>query len=627
MKKIYLSLLAAGAFAGAHAQQMAPRPMNHKLIDNGSAQVGTPGTLRASSIALGNAQNMLTVLLSGQNQVSYNPELNSVLFVHRQNAADNGGVGAGNAIRFDVSTDGGATFQLNKLLTPGILAGTTAPVTACRYPQITIWNPSGNTDPANAYAVSTGATLNSVNAGQWGIIQASSAKFDGSNNVDAYFDIFGDNTTFHAYGMHTDVNGNMWALASRLSTTTDNADSVDYSSFSVLKGVFNTGTNSVDWTVSYSLPWDVFVYNDPDNGITAQAVSWNIGFSPDGQTGYAVINGTQSTTLPRPAPHPNVYKTTDGGSSWAPLPIHDFSTDQWVVDNIPGANDTQLPRPYFSDMDMTVDANGKLHMITEVITQSLGNSSDSANYVFVDLATQFIVHAATTDGVTWDLETLSNVLGEDYQWPPQTTGGGPFQSNRPQASRTADGTKLFFSWNSSGDTETENILPDMYCAGLNATTGLWTATKNLTLNTNAEGAAWFHTVAPISITGGADYNYEIPTVYAEPGAEDVDVCGFFYLKGVGFNDAEFAFGIGITENAIDNKVAVFPNPTNGAVEVMLNDLGTVELSVVDVTGRMVAAERTSKLQHTLDITSQPAGIYMLTIRSEQGQTTRRIVKQ
>ncbi len=626
MKKVYLSLFAAGAFVGAQAQQMALRPTSHKLIDNGSTQVSTPGALRASSVALGNAQNMLTVLLSGQNQVSYNPELNSILFVHCQNAADNGGVGAGNVIRFDVSTDGGATFQLNKLLTPGILAGTTAPVTACRYPQVTIWNPSGNTDPANAYAVSTGATLNSVNPGQWGIIQASSAKFDGSNNVDAYFDVFGDNTTFHAYGMHTDVNGNMWALASRLSTTADNADQVDYSSFSVMKGVFNTGTNSVDWTVAAPLPWSIFTYNDPDNGLTGQANSWNIGFAPDGQTGYAVINGTQSTTTPRPAPQPYVYKTTDGGANWTPLPVHDFSAEQWVVDNIPGANDTQLPRPYFSDMDMTVDANGKMHMITEIVTQSLGNSSDSAGYVFTDLTTQFVMHLATSDGISWEIDKLSDVYGTDYEWP-SSQPPGPGQSNRPQASRTADGTKVFFSWNSSGDSETENILPDMYGAGLNVTTGLWTAAKSLTFNTNAEGAAWFHTVAPISITGGADFDYEIPTVYAEPGSTDTDPCGFFYLKGVGFNDSEFAFGIGITENAIDNKVAVFPNPTNGAVEVMLNDLGTVELSVMDVTGRMVAAERTSKLQHTLDISEQPAGIYMLTIRSEQGQTTRRIVKQ
>ncbi len=95
--------------------------------------------------------------------------------------------------------------------------------------------------------------------------------------MDAYFDIFGDNTTFHAYGMHTDVNGNMWALASRLSTTADNADQVDYSSFSVMKGVFNTGTNSVDWTVASALPWSVFTYNGRSMVLPTGANSWNIG--------------------------------------------------------------------------------------------------------------------------------------------------------------------------------------------------------------------------------------------------------------------------------------------------------------------------------------------------------------
>jgi hypothetical protein len=306
--------------------------------------------------------------------------------------------------------------------------------------------------------------------------------------------------------------------------------------------------------------------------------------------------------------------------------VHDFSADQWTIDNIPGSNDTGLPRPYFSDMDLTVDANGKLHMITEVVSQSLGNSPDSANYVFTDLTTQFIVHAATTDGVTWDLETLSAVLGDDYQWP-ASANDGPFQSNRPQASRTADGTKVFFSWNSSGPSETENILPDMYCAGLNVTSGLWTAAKNMTLGTNAEGAAWFHTVATLSITGGADHDYEIPMVYAEPGALDADPCGFWYMKGIGFDDAEFAFAIGISENPLDDKVSVFPNPTNGEINVMLNGLGLVDLTVMDVTGRVVTADRTSDLQHTLDLSTQPAGVYTIMVSTADGRTSRRIVKQ
>lgn len=627
-KRYTLALLSAAVIGGLNAQQMAPHRTQHALIEGEAQQSGVqakkPGTEKATTVALGNAANMYTILLSGQNQVSYDPGTNAVVFVHRQLASEFNNQGGSGTIRFDVSTDGGATFTTGRLLTPGIFNNTAAPVTGGRYPNITIWNPAGNTDPANAYAVSSGATLNSVNAGQWGIIQASSAKFDGSNVVDDYLDIYGDNTTFHTYGLQTGSDGTLWSLAGRFSTTGDNSDSIDYATFSVLKGVFNTGTNSVDWTAT-PLPFEVFVYTDPDNGTTSQATSWNIGFAPDGVTGYAVINGVDRNTTPRPAPQPYVFKTTDGGATWNALPVHDFSAEQWVIDNIPGANDTGLPRPYFSDMDITVDANGRLHLISEVLSASLGNSSDSAGYVFVDLITQFIVYASTTDGVTWEIAKLSDVLGEDYEWP-ATAPPGPQQSNRPQATRTADGTRVFFSWNSSGPNETENILPDIYCAGLNVTTGQWTATKNLTFNTTAEGAAWFHTVAPISISNGADLDTELPIVYAEPGANDTDPCGFYYLKGVGFNDNEFAFGIGITENPLDDKVAVFPNPTEGAVELLFNGLGQVDLTVVDVTGRMVLSERTGRIQHTIDLGAEPAGVYLLTVRTDAGMTSRRIVR-
>jgi hypothetical protein len=53
----------------------------------------------------------------------------------------------------------------------------------------------------------------------------------------------------------------------------------------------------------------------------------------------------------------------------------------------------------------------------------------------------------------------------------------------------------------------------------------------------------------------------------------------------------------------------------------------VDLTVVDVTGRVVLSARTGRMQHTLDLGAEPAGVYLLTVRTEAGVTSRRIVRQ
>ncbi len=170
----------------------------------------------------------------------------------------------------------------------------------------------------------------------------------------------------------------------------------------------------------------------------------------------------------------------------------DFSQEQWVLDHIMPADDTGEPRPWFSgDHDIVVDANGTLHLVGAVLSQYFGNSPDSVGFIFSDIATQFIIHTSTSDGVTWTMEKLSDKLSDDYEFPIDFVAPpGPSQTDRLQASRTADGSHVFFTWNRSYDGASVNQFPEIHGLGFNASTGLWTEVRSLSAGTDADATAW-----------------------------------------------------------------------------------------------------------------------------------------
>src|SRR5688500_12514870 len=69
------------------------------------AQCGSP-------ISGGSATNMFTLIDNGTSSIAANKALNTITFIHRNNAATFGG-SSGN-LRFDYSTDGGTTWTLDQ---------------------------------------------------------------------------------------------------------------------------------------------------------------------------------------------------------------------------------------------------------------------------------------------------------------------------------------------------------------------------------------------------------------------------------------------------------------------------------------------------------------------------------
>jgi hypothetical protein len=92
--------------------------------------------------------------------------------------------------------------------------------------------------------------------------------------------------------------------------------------------------------------------------------------------------------------------------------------------------------------------------------------------------------------------------------------------------------------------------------------------------------------------------------------------------------------VGINELTSINKLKMFPNPTNSG-EAMLNfnlvDAKQVSVEVFNLTGQLVGVSNLGNVAagevfHTVDITNQPAGIYLVRIIAGNETTTLRLAK-
>jgi len=85
-----------------------------------------------------------------------------------------------------------------------------------------------------------------------------------------------------------------------------------------------------------------------------------------------------------------------------------------------------------------------------------------------------------------------------------------------------------------------------------------------------------------------------------------------------------------TNDLVDNAAfEIHPNPTSGFVNVNINRTfsGTLDMRLLDVSGRVIVAKQTNAMVENMDLTNLVAGVYFLEISNEFFIGTKRIVKQ
>ena len=77
----------------------------------------------------------------------------------------------------------------------------------------------------------------------------------------------------------------------------------------------------------------------------------------------------------------------------------------------------------------------------------------------------------------------------------------------------------------------------------------------------------------------------------------------------------------------DNKITVYPNPSNGQFNLRMNPTGEYQMIVYDSFGKLLMNRKSGNTLETINLTGYSAGIYILSILSDRSNYVQKLVKQ
>ncbi len=551
-------------------------------------------------IALGTAANAYGAYVNGYTQLDYNSTLNSVLFVHRQEAFSG-------AIGFDLSTNGGATFTNNTYMT----AASSTP--ARRYPSAVIYDVDGTT--ANAVVTGVGP----ITSGTWATTWSATAAFVGGVKSDLENDVFPGSAEM-GQKLYRAQDNSLWYMVGDSHSANDGTNDLGwYENLKLMKGTYNTGTQAIDWSLSHTFVPDLKTITTAGANVKLCS-EWDVAFGPDGQTGYFVAIAVETdNTDATPQGRPVIWKTINGGTDWTKITGNDASFMDWAaVDTIANqlvGDASDIIRPFFVEIDLAVDSYNRLHMFANI-----GSGSDQSHYFYNPFAeltepagtyipTRCYFDIVTQDGTNFNSVFVSTQNNDDGT---KTFGDIEYRL-MPQISSTENGSHIFFAWNETvglvPSPEAINMEPDVLARGIRISDGAISDIKNLTAGTDAELAAYMMHISPWSISGGEDFDIEIPMAYSTFRGLDVNPVDFMYLKGVGFDETDFITDVLKVSALKRTDLTLYPNPSNGNFAIF--NMNDANVTVYNLVGQEVYSVKSTSDNFAMNLSSLSEGTYIV----------------
>jgi hypothetical protein len=573
--------------------------------------------------------------------------INAITLTHRVLVGSNNGF-----VAYDMSKDGGATWfnGAGPVYSPdGNPQGPNYSV--ARYPQGCIYNPVGNTIPDSAFEVYFCPTRDNTNidnstspAGDWGghgygVHQLSNLHPPTQHQMHS--------SVTPVTGLYNLIPPGQFMTKTGMSYNLDDAGkgsaNYDYNDTLLMSvGTFTVVAGQRDFAY---VEQKVAGYTELDNHGHHIYADAKIAFADNGMTGYVTsLVHPSFTANPDSAYTISVRKTTDGGATWGTAINLDINaTDIFLLNN-----GTKYTTGF--EHDIVVDGAGNLHVIVNCITHPAGSAGFSL-YGTYPYGSYGIFDIYTTDGGTtwrqylirkpWSFGGMYGVSATD------ATNPSINEYNRVQASRSyGTGNQVFFSW---FETDTiswpgvGNTNPDFWAMGYDITTHMWTAAKNFSAGSTADGSVREGMVSYYVLDNGAG-TYTVPCAYIGFPSNDITKTGstesLFYIDQAQFVTADFnvpdgslPLATGIQEYKQNNLTISqnYPNPFTGTsmVDITLQKGTDVHIEIVNTIGELVSSQDiknmpTGKNTVTLDGTGLSSGVYFYTIKTNETSITRKM---
>lgn len=480
----------------------------------------------ASSQMIGSAANAFGMLLNETTPVAADKNTNTVAFLHRNNFAVFGGNTGG--LRYDLSTNGGATFTSNiGLLNP---LGTYQ----ARYPNMALYNPASNTLATSSFLGYFCAALGSSTT--WGNLVTGVRQLNGSGNTENY-NPTGAQTHYIPTSFVKGAPGVFWAVEREFINNSFTGNLFVY------KGTWNNTSNDIVWALNTTI-----------NGLSNSNTFPSIGFDPSGQVGWIVV---MDNVASQGYYSPRVFNTSNGGVTWSGPTNIDLNQYACLSSNVGGSNVA-----VHTENSIVVDVNGIPHIVCIAGKQSGFGIDANAWHHIIDI---------TLEAGIWTVRDIGNIQTNFNLYFSASSNSNSSHNWTPQASRTSDGTKVFFSWsdNSSVSLGTALTSPNYFGRGYDVNSKNFTPIKDFTsCNNNLAGRILFqHTAREVLENNGT---FKLIPVYTELTNNDVDqIVNFRFLDNCTFSTTEFAQAIAPL------TLTISPSPTvilcNGAqIPVQVN---------------------------------------------------------
>ncbi|MGC8864436.1 MAG: T9SS type A sorting domain-containing protein [Bacteroidales bacterium] len=517
---------------------------------------------------------------------------------------------------------------------------------AARYPQGVIYNPEGNTDPANAYTVFFAPNLSNTTS-TWGGLSYGVANL--MNNADSTKHLRAYNPPPYTYipdGM--DINKQGVVLVSDIDQDWSTGSVVYQGNIIIYRGVWD----AVEKDVFYE---DILLpVATLDNSRPADD---RVAFSPDGQTAWMVALGnTGNLTTPGMLNYyPILYKSTDAGQTWeGPIEVqldgengiqavvYELLDDTMIAAlyNPPLPDRTQIGYTTAFDCDIVVDKFGNPHI--GVIVGVTGNSDYSIVSAHGAFAAMDIY--SIDGGTTW----MGQIMGYPKQF--RGTFGDLTEDNRIQIASNWTGDKVFVAWlDTDPSIAQENNQPDIYCRGFdlmaNKITGVAQGAgyldqpNNVTYFSDVYFQAYFFGMSRYTLTDNDKFIIPFVVEGLTDPAGVTNPVQFKYIPDFYYTDADFVFpvgnpGVGISPvNRIEASVSeINPNPAreNASIMITVENPTRLTYTIFSASGQKMLESNVINLSSGSSYVNIPvdrlnAGVYLVKLNINNQSITRKLM--